>query len=160
MIAWGRITDLINNVKALTYESTLFFVFSQDGIQLFAIELNTGGPNNGEYGQLFLNGTDSEGVSLHDIGGDYAPITQELKRFEGLPFDHITLYQEGDFYKSWEFMQKDDSFVLKADTIKDGDDLRDRWGEDIIGLTNESIQALNIEVLPEIIKFILREILS
>jgi len=160
MITWGRLTDLIKNGKGLTYESTLFFVFSQDHIQLFAIELNTGSPNNSEYGQLFLHGVDSEGVELSRIGGGYAPITKDLKRFEGLPFDRVTLYQEGEFYRSWEFVQKADSFVLKADTLKEGEDLRERWGSDIIGLTNESIQELANEVLPEIISYILRELLS
>lgn len=157
---WGRLTDLIKNGKGLRYESALFFVFSQEHIQLFAIELNTGSPNNNEYGQLFLHGVDNQGVDLSRIGGDYAPITKDLKRFEGLPFDRVTLYQDGDFYRSWEFIQKNDSFVLRADTLKEGEDLRKRWGSDIIGLTNESIQDLANEALPEIINYILRELLS
>jgi len=136
MISWGRLSDLVINRKGLDITSTLFFVFSQNDIQLFAIELNTGSPNISEHGQLFLQGIDSEDVLLSAIGGDYAPVTKEIKSFEGLPIDRITLYQEGDFYKSWEFIQKEDSFVLKADTIKEGEDLRDRWGPDIIGLTD------------------------
>jgi hypothetical protein len=122
--------------------------------------LNTGSPNNSEYGQLFLHGIDAEDNFLAQTGGDYAPITQEIKRFEGLPFDRVTLYQEGDFYNSWEFVQKGDSFTLKADTIKEGEDLRDRWGPDIIGLNNDSINELASEVLPEIIDHIIRELLS
>lgn len=160
MITWGRLTDLIKNGKGLTYESTLFFVFSQEHIQLFAIELNTGSPNNNEYGQLFLHGVDSKGVELSRIGGEYAPVTKDLKRFDGLPFDHVTLYQDGDFYRSWEFIQKNDSFVLRANTIKEGEDLQERWGSDIIGLTNESIQELANEVLPEVIDYILSTLLS
>lgn len=160
MITWGRLTDLINNAKGLSYESALFFVFSQEDIQLFAIELNTGGPNINEYGQLFLHGEDAEGVPLAQIGGDYSPVTQLIKQADGLPFDRVTLYQEGDFYKSWEFVQKNDSFVLRADTIKDGEDLRERWGGDIIGLTDESIAKLNLEVLPEIIRYVLRTLLQ
>ncbi len=160
MITWGRLTDLIKNGKGLAYESTLFFVFSQEHIQLFAIELNTGSPNNNEYGQLFLHGVDSKGVALSRIGGDYAPVTKDLKRFDGLPFDHVTLYQDGDFYRSWEFIQKNDSFVLRADTIKEGEDLQERWGSDIIGLTNESIQELANEALPEVINYILSTLLS
>lgn len=160
MITWGRLTDLIKKGKGLDYSSTLFFVFSQEDIQLFAIELNTGSPNNSQYGQLFLHGIDSEGAKLSQIGGDYSPVTQNIKRFEGLPFDHITLYQEGDFYKSWDFIQKADSFTLKANTIKEGQDLQDRWGADIIGLTDESIQKLACEVVPEIIRHIISTLLS
>lgn len=160
MITWGRLTDLIKNGKGLTFDKTLFFVFSQQEIQLFAIELNTGGPNNSEYGQLFLHGIDAQGVELTQIGGEYAPITKDLKRFDGLPFDLVTLYQEGDFYRSWEFVQRADSFALRADTLKEGQDLQERWGSDIIGLTNESIQELTNEVVPEIISFIIRKLLS
>lgn len=165
MITWGRLTDLIKNTKGLTYESTLFFVFSQEHIQLFAIELNTGDPNLNDRGQLFLHGIDSKGVELSEIGGDYAPITEIFKRAEGLPFDRITLYQDGDFYRSWEFIQKADSFVLRANTIKKGEegeveDLQERWGSDIIGLTNESIQELANEVLPEVISYIRSTLLS
>lgn len=159
MITWGRLTDLIKNGKGLMQESALFFVFSQDHIQQFAIDLNTGSPNNNEYGQLFLNGVDSKGVLLTKTGGEYAPMTKDLKRFDGLPFDHVTLYQDGDFYRTWEFIQKGDSFTLRADTIKEGSDLRERWGDDIVGLTNESIQKLAKEVLPEIIEYVLRQIL-
>ncbi len=149
----------MNNAKGLDFNSALFFVFSLDHVQLFAIELNTGSPNNGEYGQLFLHGVDAEGTPLTSIGGDYAPITKDLKRFDGLPFDHVTLYQEGDFYRSWEFIQKGDSFTLRADTIKEGVDLTDRWGSEIIGLTNESISALAQEIIPEIIDYVLRTLL-
>ena len=139
MITWGRLSDLIENGKGLDFNPTLFFVFSLDHIQLFAIELNTGSPNNDEYGQLFLHGQDAKGVRLDKIGGEYADLTKDRKLFEGLPIDRVTLYQDGDLYRSWDFIQKDDSFVLRADTIKDGEDLRDRWGSDIIGLSNESI---------------------
>lgn len=160
MITWGRLTDLINNGKGLAFESTLFFVFSQEDVQLFAIELNTGSPNIDEYGQLFLHGVDAEGVELSRIGGEYAPRTKDIKQFEGLPFDRVTLYQEGDFYRSWQFIQKNDSFVLRADTIKEGEDLQERWGSNLVGLTNESIQKLANEVLPDIINYILSTLLS
>lgn len=160
MLTWGRLSDLINNAKGLDVNQALFFVFSQDHIQLFAIELNTGSPNNNDFGQLFLHGVDAEGVNLMQIGGDYAPITKDIKRFEGLPFDRITLYQDGDFYRSWEFIPKDDEFILRADTVKEGEDLQDRWGSNLVGLTNESISLLNQEVLPELINYILRKLLQ
>ncbi len=160
MLTWGRLSDLLNKQKELDFNSTLFFVFSQEDIQLFAIELNTGSPNIGDYGQLFLKGEDSEGIPLHSIGGDYAKSTVLIKRHLGLPVDRVTLYQEGDFYKSWRFRQNSTGFTLEADTIKDGEDLRDRWGENIIGLSDESIQALNIEIIPRIIEYVLSSLLS
>lgn len=159
MISFGRITDLVNNAKELTYQSTLFFVFSQEDIQLFAVELNTGDPNISDRGQLFLHGVDANGIELSQIGGDYSPITKDLKQFQGLPFDRVTLYDEGDFYRSWNFVNTSGGFILEADTIKEGEDLRNRWGKGIIGLNDESIQKLIIEVVPWIISYILRELL-
>jgi hypothetical protein len=129
-------------------------------VQQFAIELNTGGPNNSQFGQLFLYGIDANGLNLDAIGGDYAPITKDLKLSEGLPIDRITLYQDGGFYRSFEFVNRKDGFILQADTIKEGEDLRERWGDDIIGLTDGSIQELNKEILSEVINYILRAVLS
>ena len=159
-ITWGKLTDLIENGKALTINGALFFVFSQQENQLFALELNTGAPNNDEFGQLFLHGVDAKGVRLDQIGGEYAPFTKDIKVFEGLPIDRITLYQEGEFYRSFDFIQKQDSFIIRANTIKEGEDLRDRWGANILGLNNESLNILANEVLPQIIQYILRELLS
>ena len=144
----------------MDFNSTFFFVFSQSHIQLFAIELNTGSPNNSEYGQLFLHGQDAEGTPLREIGGDYAPITKDIKLSEGLPIDRITLYQDGDFYRSWTFIQSEDSFTLRADTIKEGEDLQKRWGSHLVGLTDESIKRLSEEIAPEVVQYILRELLS
>ena len=160
MVTWGKLSDLINNVKRLDFNSTFFFIFSQSHIQLFAIELNTGSPNNSEYGQLFLHGIDAEAKPLKEIGGDYAPITKDIKLSEGLPIDRVTLYQDGVFYRSWRFIQSEDSFTLRADTIKEGEDLQDRWGSNLVGLTDESIKSLIEEIIPEVTQYLLREILS
>lgn len=159
-VTWGRLTDLIRNGRRLNFDSVFFFVFSQEDVQLFAIELNTGSPNNNEYGQLFLQGVDAKGTPLSDIGGEYANITKDIKSFLGLPVDRITLYQDGDFYRSWRFKLHSTGFTLEADTIKEGDDLRDRWGKSIIGLTDDSIKALRIEIIPAIIDYILSKLLS
>lgn len=166
MATWGRLSDLINNGKRLDFNSAFFFVFSQEHIRLFAIELNTGDPNISEYGQLFLHGEDATGKPLKSIGGDYASITKDIKSAEGLPIDRITLYQDGDFYKSWRFSQSEDGFTLSADTIKVDDftgevsDLTDRWGSNLVGLTNESIEKLSEELIPEVIRYILSTLLQ
>lgn len=160
MLSFGRLSDLIRNGKELSERAILFFVFSQEDVQLFAIELNTGGPNNSEYGQLFLHGVDSKGVDLSTIGGGYAPVTIALKRFEGLPFNRVTLYQDGDFYRSFDFKQLPDGFVIEANTIKDGEDLRDRWGNNILGLNEQSLRYLRGYIVPDVIKKITLELLK
>ena len=157
---WGRLSVLVTNSKGLVLDDALFFVFAQEENQLFAIELNTGSPNIDDRGQLFLHGIDATDTPLSDIGGNYTFITTEIKKFSGLPFDRVPLYQEGDFYRSFTFKQGKDSFNLSADTIKEGADLRERRGENILGLTNESIYKLGREIIPEVIAYVKKQLLS
>jgi len=100
------------------------------------------------------------------IGGEYAPFTKDIKVHEGLPIDRVTLYQSGEFYQTFKFKQLKTGFKLSANTIKidpnNGEvtDLIDRWGDNIIGLTNESLSKLGIEAIPYIIEAILKQLLS
>lgn len=166
MISWGALSDFLEKGKRLDFNSTFFLVFGNEYLQLFAIELNTGGPNIKDLGQLFLHGIDSTGKSLIAIGGEYAPFTKDIKVHEGLPIDRVTLYQSGEFYQTFKFKQLKTGFKLSANTIKidpnNGEvtDLIDRWGDNIIGLTNESLSKLGIEAIPYIIEAILKQLLS
>jgi len=95
--------------------------------------------------QLFDKGIDSLGVELSEIGGDYSiatiegiPGIFEGKRARGLPFDRITLFNEGDFYESFDIDIGKKEAEFTADYNKDGFDLRDRWGKNIVDLTEEN----------------------
>lgn len=110
-------------------------VFDVPNVKQMIIEMNTND-------QLFKKGVDSNGVSLMDIGGDYSFVTKDMKSRNNQPYDHITLKDTGDFYKSWNVKILADTIFIEADTIKDGDDLQQRWGNDILGLTDESKQKL------------------
>jgi hypothetical protein len=110
-------------------------VFDVPNVKQMIIEMNT-------QEQLFQKGVDSKGVPLMDIGGDYADVTKGYKSRDNQPYDHITLKDTGDFYRSWTVRILADTIFIEADTIKDGDDLRQRWGNDILGLTDESKQKL------------------
>ena len=114
------------------------------------IELNT-------QGQLYEEGVDSLGVSL----GNYAATTIEgtasfAGRAErGLRFDHITLFDTGDFYKSFKVVirnESDDFFFIDANPIKEDTNLFQEWGEDIVGLTQDSINVLNDKLRTELTK--------
>ena len=67
--------------------------------------------------QMYVDGIDSKGASL----GEYAPSTKMAKDRIGAESDHITLYDQGDFYKSMELIEKgSDSVVISADMQKQG----------------------------------------
>lgn len=151
MASFGRLSDLVENGKGLKFNEALFFVFSKNDIKEFVIELNTDG-------QLWL-GVDGKGRQLSSIGGNYADRTVELKKIDGLPFDKVTLFQTGEFYDSFKVKTLKKGIVIEADTIKDGDDLQDSWGNEIIGLNDESITSLTEEIAPIVVNYILRELL-
>ena len=143
----------MNNVKGLSVDKALFFVFSDGFVQAFTLELNT-------QGQLFEKGIDAIGKPLKDIGGEYADLTKDLKLLEGLPIDRVTLFQEGDFYKSFNLIPGSDGLIIEADTIKEGDeDLQNRWGTNLLGLTDESREKLIQEIAPLVVQYIINEIL-
>jgi len=150
--SFGALSDLVENRRALTINKALFFVLSKPESKALIIQLNT-------EGQLFLKGIDSEGRNLEDIGGGYADFTIQQKRFDSLPFDRVTLFDTGDFYNSFDVDVMKDSLTIEANTVKGVDDLRDRWGTDILGLTDESLTILIDELIPEIVEFIKGELL-
>lgn len=110
---------------------------SDTNIQQEVLDLN-------RINQLYERGIDSLGDSL----GEYSPVTiQGTSNFEGKiekgqRYDHITLNDTGEFYESFRFNNKKDGFEIEANTIKEGTDLQDSFGKEIIGLTNESRQSL------------------
>ena len=132
----------------------LKIVGSQE-VRNFIVELNT-------EDQLFLKGIDSTGKSLKDIGGNdltasgYSPVTIEIKKSKGGKggrIANITLYDEGDYYESHDVDVTPGKFTIDADPIKEDTNLFEEWGEDIVGLTDESLQKLINFLLPKYIDY-------
>ena len=89
---------------------------------------------------MFDYGEDSRGVQLASIGGSYAPSTIAIKRRKGQPSNRVTLKDTGDFYKSFEVVVKPNaSFLIDSDPMKEGQNLEDRYGDNIEGLQPENI---------------------
>jgi hypothetical protein len=130
-ILYQKIGKMIPYLKFQIFK----IVFDVPNVKQMIIEMNT-------QNQLFQKGVDANGVPLMDIGGDYSFVTKDIKDFLGQPIDRITLKDTGDFYKSWTVRVMGSVIFIEANTIKDGDDLRSRWGNDILGLTEESKQKL------------------
>lgn len=118
-------------VSRLSPSVTFKVVFNTPEVKEMIIEMNTND-------QLYKRGIDAKGTELSDIGGDYSFITKDIKSRKGDIYTHVTLKDTGDFYKSWRVTVMGQVIFIEADTIKDGDDLRQRWGNDILGLTEES----------------------
>ena len=90
--------------------------------------------------QLFDQGEDSRGIELAAVGGSYALSTIRIKKKKRQPSNRITLKDTGKFHKSFDIQVKPNAnFTITADTMKEGQDLTDRWGKDIIGLQDENV---------------------
>ena len=141
------IRQVAKRARELNIDLIMRSIFEQEpDFEDLVIELNT-------TNQLF-EGIDANGVTLSSIGGGYAPVTIAIKQTNNQPFNRVTLKDTGAFYESFSVRYEMGGVVIDADTIKDGDDLRERWGNDILGLTNESIEKLIFFLHPLIVEFI------
>ena len=109
--------------------------------------------------QLFGYGEDSRGIRLDvvsDIGG-YAPSTIKIKARKGQPTNRVTLKDTGDFYKTFDVQVKPNAdFSITANTKKGGQDLEDRWGDNILGLQDENVVLVMEYLETEFYKVVLR----
>lgn len=143
---FDHLHQILDRAIKVNIDDIMFNILKQeDDVIELIIELNT-------EEQLF-QGVDGKGRELADIGGTYAPITVAIKRTENQPFDRVTLKDTGDFYKSFYVVPLKDGFEIVADTIKDGQNLEDRWGNEIIGLNELSIEQLQAFLVPLVIEY-------
>ncbi len=142
---------LQNKLKAITEinEDDIWFKFlrnNEEGI----LNLN-------RYDQLFNEGINSDGVNLDNIGGAYTEGYAAYKRSLGLPDDRTTLYINGYFYSLFQLIASEEGFKITAsDSIELVRDIKDLFGEDVLGLTVESKTKLSVILAKEIRKMILK----
>lgn len=95
--------------------------------------------------QLFEQGIDETGgpITNADNGRTtYSKLTEVLSGGRKKMGDHYTLLDSGDFYKSMVITLGTNFFEINADPIKNDDNLFTKFGEGIIGLTEESKEKL------------------
>jgi len=147
----GRIKDIVKKWTSINEEDILHGIFEDKNLQKTILDLN-------RIGQLFEKGLQADGTHT----GDYSPVSVNVY---GKRAGHITLYDTGDFYKSFLFVNLDGGFMISADTLKDVSDfvsmnqagsgvkidLTDRWHHPL-GLTKQSIGELRPAVREAIMK--------
>lgn len=155
-----KLHKLIQNVKNLETNKICFLVFREKTVQKIVIDLN-------RIDQLFLRGEKSDGselplyVKTRTKGGENKVYTfdgySNSKKY-GQPY---LLFDKGDFYRSFAFVQQKDGFKILADDQYGTITLQELYGgkSKILGLTEESISNLTEEVKPYIIQAIREQIL-
>jgi hypothetical protein len=105
--------------------------------------------------QLFTGGEDSQGQT---ITPPYTPFTVFLKRQKGQPTDRVTLKDSGDFHASFEINYLPDGFELYA-TDQKTRKLISKYGAEIFGLTDPSLQDLINLIGPQLLDYLKRTLL-
>ena len=135
--------DLLDTVVSLDINDLFEQVAETKEFKDLVIFLN-------QEGQLEL-GVNSKGERLEKVRNDkrgllYSPSYELLRKKRGLPVDRITLNFTGSFGRSFEVnidRNKDEVLIsINANTIKENTDLRKVWGNEILGLSDESIEVL------------------
>jgi hypothetical protein len=149
-----ELIQYLNAIKSkMNFRDVMFRIGNDREVLEFIIRMNT-------REQLFDKGIDATGRRLDEIGGGYSDYTiQFFKIPESLPYDRVTLYQTGEFY---------DSFVARvigagdieitANPIKEDTNLETEWGNQIIGLTKESLEKLTQKLHLELEKYLINEV--
>lgn len=90
--------------------------------------------------QLYQQGVNSEGEDIMSYA-PYRTRTIRIKLTKGQPTDRVTLRDTGDFHTSFEVTADDTEFRIDATDWKTKD-LVDKYGKEILGLTDEHINEL------------------
>lgn len=136
-----------DNIIKLDIDELLAEIYDRNEFKELVAQLNL-------QDQLFAKGINSKGVSL----GEYAESTKKKKRKDGLPDDRITLFQSGSFYDTIQIIPDNDGFWIVMDGRKQNTDLFVRYGEDVLGLTEENLEPLKDLINEELVKLIQEKI--
>jgi len=128
--------NLLKRAKKINISKIVNAILRDKKVQVYILNLN-------RYEQLYDFGIDANGKSL----GEYSAKTIIIKEAKNQPFDHVTLKDTGDFYKSFKLIIGANEFEIDANTEKDDKDLAEVYGE-ILGLTDENVQIV-IELFKE-----------
>jgi len=127
-------------VRVLDHKKIWLRVFKKKQLNTFILDMI-------KQDQLFDKGIDEDG----DVIGTYSEYTEAINP-EKVAGTHYTLKDTGDFFDSFYIDVFPTYFEINANPIKtdqDGDteNLFYKYGEGIMGLTNESMEKLSREIL-------------
>ena len=120
--------NLFGNIAKLDSDKLFKKVLTNDkGLQQDILDLN-------RIDQLYDKGIRADETSL----GRYSKLTKEIKISKDQVSDHVTLKDTGEFYGSFRIKAEATDVIITADTIKPDVDLAEKYGDNILGLTQES----------------------
>jgi hypothetical protein len=141
---------LARNVLKLKENDALKVVTDNKSIQFNAIRLN-------RQVQLYEQGVDVDGKKMQSYKAQgsnvYSNYTIMLKEEKGQVTDRVTMRDTGKLYSTFNTKVVKGELILIADTIKEGDDLQDSFGQ-FIGLDTESKNELVVLAKPIVQQYV------
>lgn len=99
--------------------------------------------------QLFQQGRSGQGLAIVPA---YRPMTVRIKKAKGQPFNRVTLRDTGDFHRSIQAVwRRAGEIEIQAGDSK-ANDLKDKYGDDILGLNDDSLTRLRDKLRPILIE--------
>jgi len=146
-------TILDNLKKSLKFNiySLLDEVFKTNQVQSTMIEFNQ---------DQLKAGYDSTGQFINTSGGSpYRLYTVKIKQTKGQPVNKVTLYDTGEFYKTFKVKIVKDGYLITANFEKEDGSILDNFSNnfDFMGLDNEGIQELTEQFILPILTKLLRK---
>jgi hypothetical protein len=103
--------------------------------------------------QLYIKGEDGLGDKLKQ----YSPFTISEKERKGDPFDRTTLNDSGKFYASFKVLINNGEVRVYANDLHD---LTDRYGENILTLSDEGIEKITPKIIEIARRYVIETILT
>ena len=105
--------------------------------------------------QLRTKNEDSNGVKLASIGGGYTAFTMQQKGISDPT--RVTLFDTGAYYASFRVVALGSGdYAIDSNSSIHGDDLEDRYGENLAGLQKQNSRIANKAIDKQVVKNLLR----
>ena len=141
---------IAKRVLKLNENDALKVVTQNKSIQFNAIRLN-------RQVQLYQQGVDVDGKKMQSYKAQgsnvYSNYTIRLKEEKGQVTDRVTMRDTGKLYSTFDTKVVKGELILMADTIKEGEDLQDSFGQ-FIGLDTESKNELVVLAKPIVQQYV------
>jgi len=102
--------------------------------------------------QLRAEGIDGDG----DVIGFYSFATEVISGGSKQQGDHFTFDDTGEFFRSMFLRVLSNSFAIVADGQKEDDNLFDKYGNEIIALTDENLEKVTVMVRKAYVDYVRR----
>ena len=113
--------------------------------------------------QLRTEHVDSDNKRLYSQrhqSGVYSATTEYLSKGRKKAGTPYTLFDTGEFFKSFEVMYEDDGILIDADPIKKDTNLFEEYGEKILGLNDENLTIFITALRPKITETIIKQLFA